>query len=80
MYFNFPPSSLNVFEYEMTKLSNIENFILDNFSIKPSQPLVKEYMSFTFVHGNHMDLYQASLALFDAEPGEIYFFNSVFIG
>lgn len=30
-------------------------------------------MSFTFVYGNHMDLYQASLAPFDAEPGEIYF-------
>nr|XP_022291106.1 uncharacterized protein LOC111102587 isoform X2 [Crassostrea virginica]XP_022291107.1 uncharacterized protein LOC111102587 isoform X2 [Crassostrea virginica]XP_022291108.1 uncharacterized protein LOC111102587 isoform X2 [Crassostrea virginica] len=70
MYFNFSPSPLNTFEYGMTKLSRIEKILLDGFPIKPSQPLVKEYMSFTFVHGNHIDLYQASLALFDAEPDE----------
>ena len=71
IYFNFPPPPLNAFDYGMTKLSKIEKNLLDVIPIKSSQPLVKECMSFTFLHGDHLDSNQAILALFDAEPGEI---------
>lgn len=36
-------------------------------------------MSFTFVYGNHMDVTKASLALFDAEPGEKTFLINLYI-
>lgn len=55
----------------MNELNNIERSL--NQIMKPDflEPISK-YMSFTFLYGNHMDVTQASLALFDAEPGEYF--------
>lgn len=71
IFFDFVPPPLNYFEYTMNELNNIERSF--NRIMKPDclEPVVSKYMSFTFLYGNHMDVTQASLALFDAEPGEI---------
>ena len=71
LYFDFVPPPLNDFEYAMTKLSKIEKSLLRQFPMQESEPSLHRYMSFSFVHGNHIDTKQASLALFDAEPGLI---------
>nr|XP_022294014.1 uncharacterized protein LOC111104392 isoform X1 [Crassostrea virginica] len=69
-YFDFVPPPLNDFEYAMTKLSKIEKSLLRQFPMQESEPSLHRLMSFSFVHGNHLDTKQASLALFDAEPDE----------
>lgn len=73
IFFDFVPPPLNYFEYTMNELNNIERSF--NRIMKPDclEPVVSKYMSFTFLYGNHMDVTQASLALFDAEPGEIHY-------
>lgn len=70
IFFDFVPPPLNYFEYTMNELNNIERSF--NRIMKPDclEPVVSKYMSFTFLYGNHMDVTQASLALFDAEPEE----------
>lgn len=70
IFFDFVPPPLNYFEYTMNELYNIEKSL--NRVIKPNwlEPSVSKYMSFSFVYGNHMNVTKASLALFDAEPGE----------
>lgn len=71
IYFDFVPPSLNNFEYFMTKLLNIEKSLYHHYPMKSLKPTLSRYMSFTFVFGNHLDVKQASLALFDAEPGKL---------
>ena len=71
IYFEFVPPPLNNFDYCMNKISNIERCIQRMYPSNDAPELiVPKYMSFTFVHGNHMDLNHASMKLFDAEPGE----------
>ncbi|XP_078310314.1 uncharacterized protein LOC144618340 [Crassostrea virginica] len=69
VYFDFVPPPLNDFEYAMTKLSKMEKSLLLQFPMQESEPSLHRYMSFTLVHGNHIDTKQATLELFDAEPG-----------
>lgn len=54
----------------MKELSSIEQSLNSIVGQHFSEPPVSDYMSFTFVYPDHMDLTNASLALFDAEPGE----------
>ena len=68
MFFDFVPPPLNEFEYAMTKLSNMEKSLHRQFPMQESEPSLHRYMSFTLVHGNHIDTKQATLELFDAEP------------
>lgn len=79
IFFDFVPPPLNYFEYTMNELYNIEKSL--NRVIKPDclKPSVSKFMSFTFVYGNHMDVTKASLALFDAEPGEKTFLINLYI-
>lgn len=79
IFFDFVPPPLNYFEYTLNELNNIERSF--NRIMKPDclQPVVSKYMSFTFLYGNHMDVTQASLALFDAEPGEILYFIDFYV-
>lgn len=68
IYFDFVPPALNYFEYTMKELSSIQQSL--HRIIGPPHYLktpVSDYMSFTFVYAGHMDLTNASLALFDAE-------------
>ena len=62
----------------MNKLSNIERSLQNIFTLTVSEPVLPRYMSFTFIHGNHMDLNHASMKLFDAEPGKLYSNNIQF--
>lgn len=62
----------------MNKLSNIERSLQNLFPLNASEPMLPRYMSFTFIHGNHMDLNHASMKLFDAEPGKLYCNNIQF--
>lgn len=55
----------------MNKLSNIERSLQNLYPLNSSEPMLPRYMSFTFIHGNHMDLNHASMNLFDAEPGKL---------
>lgn len=71
MYFDFVPPSLNNFEYFLTKLVNIEEALHRHYPNKSPEPTLSRYKSFTFVFGNHIDLSQASSALFNAEPGKL---------
>lgn len=70
IYFDFVPPVLNYFEYTMKELSSIEQSLNSIVGQNVSEPPVSDYISFTFVYPDHMDLTNASLALFDAEPGE----------
>lgn len=54
----------------MNELCNIEKSINRVTKLDCLEPSVSKYMSFSFVYGNHMNVTKASLALFDAEPGE----------
>lgn len=67
------PPALNYFEYTMKELASIEQSLNCIGGKHDSEPPVSDYtcMSFTFVYADYMDLTNASLALFDAEPGEI---------
>lgn len=78
IYFEFVPPPLNNFDYCMNKLSNIERSLQNLFPHNASEPMLPRYMSFTFIHGNHMDLNHASMKLFDAEPGKLYCNNIQF--
>lgn len=55
----------------MKELSIIEQSLNRVVGPRYSEPPVSDYMSFTFVYPGHMDLTNATLALFDTEPGEI---------
>lgn len=69
---------MNTFEYLMSGFLGVENSLFEQYQIQDLLPRLSEYMSFTFVYGNHKDLKHASLALFDAEPGAlIYLFKSL---
>lgn len=63
---------MNTFEYLMSGYLGVENSLFKQFQIQDLFPRLSEYMSFTFVYGNHIDLKRASLALFDAEPGALF--------
>lgn len=69
IFFDFVPPPLNYFEYTMNELCNIEKSLNRVTTLDCLEPSVSKYMSFLFVYGNHMNVTQASLALFDAEPG-----------
>lgn len=60
---------MNTFEYLMSGFLGVENSLFEQYQIQDLLPRLSEYMSFTFVYGNHKDLKRASLVLFDAEPG-----------
>lgn len=56
----------------MNKLLCIEKSLHRHFPLDTKEKLLSRYMSFKFVHGNHIDVKHASLELFDAVPGKIY--------
>lgn len=56
----------------MNKLLGIEKSLHRHFPLDTKEKLLSRYMSFKFVHGNHIDVKHASLELFDAVPGKIY--------
>lgn len=73
IYFEFVPPPLNTFDYCMNKLSNIERCLQRMYPNNAApEAIVPKYMSFAFIHGNHMDLNHASMKLFDAEPGILF--------
>lgn len=55
----------------MKELASIEQSLNRIGGKHDSEPPVSDYLSFTFVYPDYMDITNASLALFDAEPGEI---------
>lgn len=71
IYFDFVPPALNYFEYTMKELASIEQSLNRIGGKDDSELPVSDYLSFTFVYPDYMDITNASLALFDAEPGEI---------
>lgn len=57
----------------MKELASIEQSLNRIGGKQYSKTLVSDYMSFTFVYADYMNITNASLALFDAEPGEIWY-------
>lgn len=55
----------------MKELASIEQSFNRIGGKQYSELPVSDYMSFTFVYADYMSITNASLALFDAEPGEI---------
>lgn len=55
----------------MKELASIEQSLNRIGGKHGSELPVSDYLSFTFFYPDYMDITNASLALFDAEPGEI---------
>lgn len=55
----------------MKELASIEQSLNRIGGKQYSELPVSEYLSFTFVYPDYLDITNASLALFDAEPGGI---------
>lgn len=55
----------------MKELASIEQSLNRIGGKQYSKTLVSDYMTFTFVYADYMNITNASLALFDAEPGGI---------
>ncbi|XP_062608813.1 uncharacterized protein LOC134270600 [Saccostrea cucullata] len=71
IYFDFVPPSLNHFEYTMKELAGIEKSINRALESESFPTTVSKYLSFTFIYGNHLDMTEASLKLFNAEPEDM---------